>query len=193
MQRIVLASGNQGKLTELNLMLQPLGWDVVSQNDLGVEDVEETGLSFIENALLKARNAALQTGLPSLADDSGVAVDALAGAPGIYSARYSGFGDTANNEKLLRELQSVNDRAAQFICVLALVKHAKDPIPVICQGVWSGQILEEPTGVGGFGYDPIFKPDDCQCSAAQLAPAEKSAISHRGLAMQQLLAQISPR
>ncbi|BFM05273.1 RdgB/HAM1 family non-canonical purine NTP pyrophosphatase [Halioxenophilus aromaticivorans] len=188
---MVLASGNLGKLKELRTMVQPLGWDVVSQNDLGVAEVEETGLSFVENALLKARNAAAQTGLPSLADDSGLAVDALGGAPGIYSARYSGLGDAANNEKLLRELNGVANRRAQFICALALVKHAKDPVPLICLGQWSGEILTAPQGEQGFGYDPIFKPDDCDCSSAQLSPERKSARSHRGLAMQQLLQQIA--
>lgn len=193
MQRIVLASGNQGKLNELRLLLQPLGWDVVSQKELGVVEAEETGLTFVENAILKARNAALQTGLPSLADDSGLSIEALAGAPGIYSARYSGMGDLANNEKVLRELTGVENRRAQFICVLALVKHAKDPVPLICQGHWRGEILTSPEGRQGFGYDPIFKPDQCQVSAANLAPEEKSAISHRGLAMGQLLDQLSDR
>lgn len=191
MQRIVLASGNAGKLKELRVMVQPLGWDVVSQNELGVVEAEETGLSFVENALLKARNAAAQTGLPSLADDSGLAVDALGGAPGIYSARYSGLGDAANNEKLLREMTGVSNRKAQFICALALVKHAKDPVPLICVGQWRGVILEAPEGQGGFGYDPVFKPDDCHCSSAQLTPEQKSARSHRGLAMQQLMEQLT--
>ncbi len=191
MQRIVLASGNAGKVKELRAMVQPLGWDVVSQNELGVVEAEETGLSFVENALLKARNAAAQTGLPSLADDSGLAVDALGGAPGIYSARYSGFGDAANNEKLLREMQGVSDRRGQFICALALVKHAKDPVPLICVGQWHGTILTVPQGDQGFGYDPIFQPNDCEGSSAQLTPEQKSARSHRGRAMQQLMEQLA--
>lgn len=191
MQRIVVASGNPGKLRELTRLLQPLGLEVVAQNSLAVTEIEETGLSFVENALLKARNAARQTGLPSLADDSGLSVAALNGAPGIYSARYSGEGDDGNNRKLLLEMAGVADRRAEFICALALVRHAEDPVPIICEGHWRGTIVTEPRGAQGFGYDPIFQPDDCDCSAASLSRAEKSTRSHRGRAMQLLLARLN--
>lgn len=190
MQRLVLASGNAGKLKELRALLAPLGFDVVAQNELAVEEADETGLSFIENALLKARNAARQTGLPALADDSGLAVDALAGAPGIYSARYSGGGDQANNQKLLAAMQDQTNRSAQFICALAFVRHEQDPVPLMSIGRWRGQILLEPMGEQGFGYDPVFQPEGLSVSAACLTREQKSAQSHRGRALADLVQQL---
>ena len=186
-QRLVLASGNAGKLKELQALLAPLAIEVVAQSELGVVEAEETGLSFIENALLKARNAAAQTGLPALADDSGLAVDALGGAPGIYSARYSGGTDADNNAKLLRELATENNRQAKFICALALVRHKGDPVPLLSIGQWPGQILEQAQGEQGFGYDPVFQPEAMSCSAADLSREQKSAVSHRGRALAQML------
>lgn len=191
MQKLVLASGNAGKLKELQRLLTPLAIEVVAQTELGVIEAPETGLTFVENAILKARNASQQTGLPALADDSGLAVDALGGAPGIYSARYSGEGDVANNEKLLQALNGIDERGAAFICALALLKHPQDPTPLICQGQWRGQIAVQLSGSGGFGYDPLFKPDDCDCTSAELAPDQKAQLSHRGRAMTQLIAELS--
>jgi len=195
MQRIVLASSNPGKLAEFNLLLADSGFEVVTQASLGVDDAEETGLSFVENALLKARHAARATGLPALADDSGLCVDHLRGAPGLYSARYAGtHGDNAaNNAKLLRELDGVppEKRGAFFICVLALIQHADDPAPLIAEGRWHGRVLGEPRGVQGFGYDPLFVADGQSASAAELDPALKSRISHRGQALARLRAQLA--
>lgn len=195
MQRIVLASSNPGKLAEFNLLLADSGFDVVTQDSLGVDDAEETGLSFVENALLKARHAARATGLPALADDSGLCVDYLRGAPGLYSARYAGqHGDNvANNARLLRELGGVphEKRRAFFICVLALIQHAEDPAPLIAEGRWHGHVLGETRGVKGFGYDPLFVADGQTASAAELDPALKSRISHRGQALTQLQAQLA--
>ncbi len=194
MQRIVLASSNPGKLAEFNRLLADSGFEVVTQASLGVDDAEETGLSFVENALLKARHAARATGLPALADDSGLCVDYLRGAPGLYSARYAGtHGDNAaNNAKLLRELAGVppEKRGAFFICVLALIQHADDPAPVITEGRWHGRVLGETRGVHGFGYDPLFVADGQTASAAELDPALKSRISHRGQALVKLRAQL---
>lgn len=194
MQQIVLASGNQKKLVELKQLVEPLGFGVLAQTELGVPDAVEDGLSFIENALIKARHCARITGLPALADDSGLAVDALGGAPGIYSARFAGepSNDAANNALLLQKLAGVpvEARGAAFYCVLALVRHADDPVPVICQGQWRGRILEAPQGEHGFGYDPLFWVESEQCSSAELLAARKNAISHRGLAMQQLRVQL---
>ena len=191
MKKIVLATGNKGKVAELQDLLAPQAWQLVAQTELAVADAEETGLSFIENAILKARHAAQQTGLPALADDSGLAVDALGGAPGIYSARYAGHGasDAANIEKLLAALAEVPtaERQASFHCVLAFMRHAEDPCPLVCHGQWRGTITTQPMGEQGFGYDPIFWLNDLQCTAAQLAPAQKRALSHRGQALQQLL------
>lgn len=195
MKTLVLATGNKGKVTELASLLQPFGFDVVPQTQLGVPDADETGLSFIENAILKARHAAALTGKPALADDSGLAVDALGGAPGIYSARFAGDhgNDQANIDLLLQKLADVapNERSAQFHCVLALVRHANDPTPVIAHGVWHGEICTSPLGDGGFGYDPIFYIADLGKTAAQLSKAEKAAISHRGQALQRLTAQLA--
>lgn len=182
---LVLASHNAGKLKELQAMLG----DAVRVRSVGeFSDVEpeETGLSFVENAILKARNAARLSGLPALADDSGLAVDALGGAPGIYSARYAdGQGDAANNAKLLDALREVPDaeRGAQFVCALALVRHADDPLPIICEGLWPGSILHAARGDQGFGYDPLFWVPERGCSSAELPSAEKNRISHRARAM----------
>lgn len=188
MKTLVLASHNAGKLKELQAMLGDR-FQVRSVAEFSSEAPDETGLSFIENAILKARHAARVSGLPALADDSGLAVDYLGGAPGIHSARYSGTGDdAANNAKLLQVLQDVPDeqRGAQFVCALALVQHAKDPLPVVCEGLWRGRILHAPQGEHGFGYDPLFWVEQHGCSSAELAPEVKNAISHRALAMEQL-------
>ncbi|MBN3562343.1 RdgB/HAM1 family non-canonical purine NTP pyrophosphatase [Aliamphritea spongicola] len=192
-QKIVLASGNQGKLREFNQVLGELGVEVVPQSEFNVEDAEETGLSFVENAIIKARHACEITGLPALADDSGLEVDALLGAPGIYSARFAGPGatDADNNQKLLQQL-AVRDepRTARFRCVLVYMRHAKDPTPLICQGSWEGEILRKPSGDNGFGYDPLFYIPELDKASAQLAPAEKNSLSHRGKAVRQLIENI---
>lgn len=185
---LVLASHNAGKLKELQAMLGDRV-RVRSVGEFSQVEPEETGLSFVENAILKARNAARLSGLPALADDSGLAVDALGGAPGIYSARYAdGQGDAANNAKLLDTLRDIPDaeRTAQFVCVLALVRHADDPLPILCEGLWPGRILHAAQGEHGFGYDPLFQPNGETVSAAELAPAEKNQRSHRARAMAQL-------
>ncbi|WP_413042969.1 RdgB/HAM1 family non-canonical purine NTP pyrophosphatase [Pseudomonas sp. YJ42] len=182
---LVLASHNAGKLKELQAMLG----DTVRVRPIGEftdEEPEETGLSFVENAILKARNAARVSGLPALADDSGLAVDHLGGAPGIYSARYAdGQGDAANNAKLLDALRNVPDaeRGAQFVCALALVRHAEDPLPIICEGLWHGRILHAAQGEHGFGYDPLFWVPERNCSSAEMTPADKNQLSHRARAM----------
>ena len=193
MAKLVLASGNKGKLREFAQMLAPLGWDVEAQGTHGVPDIEETGLSFVENAILKARNCCEHTGLPSLADDSGIEVDALNGEPGIYSARFAGPGanDAINNAELLRRLDGIDLRSARYHCVLVFMRHASDPVPLICHASWEGTILEAPRGDGGFGYDPLFWLNDQQCTAAELDSAIKNSLSHRGRAMQQLLQALS--
>jgi XTP/dITP diphosphohydrolase len=197
MQRIVLASSNQGKLVEFNEMLADSGFEVITQGSLGISDADETGLTFVENALLKARHAALASGLPALADDSGLCVDHLHGAPGLYSARYSGgHGDAAaNNAKLLKELDGVPecDRGAFFICVLVLLQHADDPAPLIAEGRWHGRILNEGRGTGGFGYNPVFLPEGCSESVAEMDAALKNKLSHRGQALAKLHAQLAER
>lgn len=191
MKQLVLASGNAGKLAEFNRLLAQTGIEVVSQASLGVDDAEETGLSFVENALLKARHASRLTGLPALADDSGLCVDALGGAPGLYSARYAGsHGDhAANIAKLLAELDGlpIEQRAAHFHCTLVVVRHPGDPDPLIAQGRWHGQILTATRGAGGFGYDPVFGDPASGLSAAELSPEAKNAVSHRGLALARLI------
>ena len=191
MQKVVLATGNAGKVRELASLLEDFGLDIVAQTELGVESAEETGLTFIENAILKARHAAQITGLPAIADDSGLAVDALGGAPGIYSARYAGVdaSDQQNLEKLLDALQDVPDdqRQAQFHCVLVYLRHAEDPTPLVCPGSWPGVNAREAAGHGGFGYDPIFFVPSEGKTAAELSREEKSAISHRGQALKLLL------
>lgn len=192
--KVVLASGNQGKLKELGAMLGELEFSLVAQSELGIASPPETGLTFAENALIKARYAAQESGLPALADDSGIAVEALNGAPGIYSARYAGddASDTDNVQKLLSAMQSVPDgqRAAAFHCVLVYLAHANDPTPLIAHGIWRGQLLHSVRGEGGFGYDPVFWVPDHACSAAELPRAEKNRISHRGRALVSLLEQL---
>jgi len=192
-ERIVLASGNAGKIREFNQMLTDFDVEVLPQDQFLTTEVTETGLTFVENALLKARFASQKSGLPAFADDSGLAVDALKGAPGLYSARFAGIekNDLANNQLLLEKLQGVPhaQRTARFICVIVLLRHAADPIPLICQGVWEGYVLESPRGDNGFGYDPLFYVPSQQCSAAQLAPEIKNQLSHRGRALRQLREQ----
>jgi XTP/dITP diphosphohydrolase len=191
---VVLASGNRGKLGEFRALLAATGLDIVPQSALDVPEAEETGLSFVENAILKARNAARHTGLPALADDSGLEVDALRGAPGIYSARFAGpdADDAANNRRLLDLLQEIPlaHRTARFRCALVYLRHAEDPAPLICQGTWEGQVLDAPRGAAGFGYDPLFWLPEHGRTAAELPAAEKNRISHRGQAMAQLLAAL---
>ncbi len=190
----VLASGNAGKLEELRALLAPLALEVTAQGEYGVPDVAEDGIAFVDNALIKARHAAAHTGLPAIADDSGLAVDALAGAPGIHSARYAGVhgNDEANNSKLLAALDGLadNDRGAAFHCCVVATRHAEDPAPVVCQGVWRGRVLRTLRGEGGFGYDPLFWVDSEQASAAELDAVRKNQISHRGQAMAQLLVRL---
>ena len=197
MTRIVLASSNRGKLAEFGALLADSGLELVPQTALGVQDIEETGLSFVENALLKARHAARITGLPALADDSGLCVAHLHGTPGLYSARYAGVhGDAAaNNAKLLRELEGVPaaQRGAFFLCVLVLLQHADDPAPLVAEGRWHGRVLTGQRGTRGFGYDPLFLPDGQTASAAELEPALKNRLSHRGQALAQLHAQLTAR
>ena len=187
MRKIVLATGNPGKVREFGALLAEFELEIVPQSVFDVPEAEETGLTFAENALLKARNAALYTGLPALADDSGLAVDALGGAPGIFSARYAGVGagDRANIAKLLAELNGVpaERRTARFACALALLHYPTDPTPLICQGSWEGVILTEPRGAGGFGYDPVFFVPGEKGTAAELEPALKNRLSHRGQAL----------
>ena len=186
MKQLVLASNNAKKLKELDALLAPLGYTLIPQGELSIPEAEEPHPTFIENALAKARHAAQVSGLPALADDSGLAVDALGGAPGIYSARYAdGQGDAANNAKLLDVLKAVPDseRGAQFVCALALVRHAADPLPILCEGLWHGRILHEARGAQGFGYDPLFWVAERNCSSAELPATEKNQLSHRARAM----------
>lgn len=198
---VVLASGNKGKLKELSRILAPLGLELRAQGEFGVPEVAETGLSFVENALLKARAAAAHTGLPAIADDSGLEVDALQGAPGIYSARYAssdyegeGEGDAANNRKLLAALDGLprEQRRARFQCVLVHLRHASDPTPLIAQGSWEGYVLEAPRGEQGFGYDPLFYVPEHDCSAAELERELKNRISHRAKACARLAEALQP-
>ncbi|MGH8152914.1 MAG: RdgB/HAM1 family non-canonical purine NTP pyrophosphatase [Rhodanobacteraceae bacterium] len=197
-RRIILASGNRGKLMELRGMFDGTGIELIAQSELGIGDVEEIGLTFVENAILKARHAASASGLPTLADDSGLCVDALRGAPGLYSARYAGVhGDSAaNNARLLHELEAVPDekRGAYFVCVLALLQSSDDPDPIIAEGRWFGTILRAPRGTCGFGYDPVFLPNDGDgASAGELDPALKNRISHRGQALARLRNMLGTR
>lgn len=189
---VVLASGNRGKLLELGNLLDGLGITLLSQADFNVIEAEETGLSFIENAILKARNAARQSGHAALADDSGLCVDALGGAPGIYSARYAGekAQDADNNLKLLDALQGESNRKAHFHCALAFVRHADDPAPIVAEGLWQGDILDAPRGTNGFGYDPLFYINDLNLCSAELSKEQKNQLSHRALALAQLLPRL---
>ena len=192
MKKLVLASNNAKKMKELNALLAPLGFEVIPQGQLGIPEAEEPHCTFVENALAKARHAAQLSGLPALADDSGLCVAALGGAPGVYSARYAGEpkSDARNNAKLLADLASQNDRRAHFACVLVLVRAADDPQPIIAEGEWHGEILTVQRGADGFGYDPLFYvPTHCQ-TAAELDGAIKNQLSHRGLAMQKLISRL---
>lgn len=193
-ETIVLASNNAGKVREIERLLAEARIHIRPQGEYGLPEVEETGLSFVENAILKARQAARHSGLPAIADDSGLEVDALRGAPGLYSARYAGPGatDAANLEKLLADLADVpeSERTARFQCLLVYLRHAEDPTPLICQGTWEGRILFEPRGTNGFGYDPIFFVPTHGCSSAELDPDTKNQLSHRGQALRRLREQL---
>lgn len=193
-KRLVIASNNRGKIAELEALLAPLNLRPVAQGELGVTEAEEPAVTFVENAIIKARHAARVTGLPTLADDSGLAVDALGGRPGVRSARFAGDGatDQQNLDALLAALEGVaeQDRTAQFHCVLVYLRHAEDPTPIICHGRWPGRILEQAQGEGGFGYDPIFLAPETNTSAAELTREEKAGISHRGRALAMLLEQL---
>ena len=193
MKKLVIASNNPGKLREFQFLLQPLGIEVLTQAQLGIEEVEEPHNTFIENALVKARHVSRLSGLPALADDSGICVDALNGAPGVLSARYGGDNpksDQRNNEKLLQDMQGVADRRAHYYCVLVLLHHADDPQPLIAEGEWHGEIALQPGGDGGFGYDPLFWLPEFGKTSAQLEREQKHAISHRGKALRALLEKL---
>ncbi|EEX42764.1 XTP/dITP diphosphatase [Vibrio furnissii] len=194
MKKIVLATGNQGKVREMADLLADFGFDVVAQSEFNVSEVAETGTTFIENAIIKARHAAKETGLPAIADDSGLEVDALDGAPGVYSARYAGehATDQQNLTKLLDAMKDVPEaqRTARFHCVLVLMRHENDPTPLVCHGTWEGRILTEAHGSNGFGYDPIFFVPEDNCASAQLEPARKKQLSHRGQALKKLFQAI---
>ena len=191
MEKVVLATGNKKKVEELNALLADLDYAVVPQSEFNVESVPETGTTFVENAIIKARHAARVTGLLAIADDSGIEVDALLGRPGVYSARYAGedASDEDNLEKLLEDMNGVPAvlRSARYWCVLVYMRHADDPTPIICQASWEGSLATEPTGENGFGYDPIFNVPDLDCTAAELDPATKNSLSHRGKALAQLV------
>ncbi len=194
-EKIVLASNNAGKVREINQLLASQQIQVVPQKEFDIPDAVEDGLSFVENAIKKARHAARLSGLPTIADDSGIEVDALQGAPGIYSARYAGEGasDQANLEKLLEQMKDVSEaeRSARFQCLMVYMHHADDPTPIICQGTWEGRILHAPAGDNGFGYDPIFFVPTHDCSSAQLPAEVKNSLSHRGQALRKLLDELS--
>lgn len=194
-QRIVLATGNVGKVREISQLLQGLKIDVLPQSEFDVPEIEETGKSFIENALLKARNAAHHTGLPAIADDSGIAVDALGGKPGIYSARFAGSGasDADNLEKLISMIEpfAPEQRSARFICSMVYLRHADDPTPVIAEGIWEGMIVTSAKGENGFGYDPVFYVPSHQCTSAELPATQKNKLSHRGQALSMLLERLA--
>ncbi len=194
-QRIVLASNNAGKVREIAQLLAGKALEVVPQSVFEVPEAEETGLTFVENAIIKARNACAHSGLPAIADDSGLEVDALNGEPGIYSARYAGpeAGDADNNARLLARLAGVPEaaRTARFQCLMVYMRHEKDPTPIICQGTWEGRILEHPRGENGFGYDPLFFVPERNCTAAELPAEVKNALSHRGKALRCLVERLS--
>jgi XTP/dITP diphosphohydrolase len=194
MRRIVLATGNLGKVKEINELLAGHELEVIPQSAFGVAEAEETGLSFVENAIIKARNAAAHTGLPAIADDSGLEVDALEGAPGVFSSRYAGkdASDRDNVEKLLADLAAVPEegRSARFQCLMVYLRHARDATPLICQGTWEGRVLFAPRGSNGFGYDPVFYVPTHDGSAAELPPTVKNHLSHRGQALRKLIARL---
>lgn len=192
-KRLVLASGNLGKLAEFNRFLQPLGFDLCTQTELGISEADEPYLTFIENALTKARHVARQSGLPALADDSGICVPALGGAPGVLSARYAGEpkSDQANNAKLVADLRAHSNKSAYYYCALVYIRSADDPQPVIAEGRWDGEIIDTARGQGGFGYDPHFWLASLGKTAAELEPVEKNQLSHRGQALRQLVAKLS--
>jgi XTP/dITP diphosphohydrolase len=192
MDRLVLASGNAGKLREFRRLLEPLGIAVTAQAELGITDVDEPHVTFVENALAKARHASAQSGLPALADDSGVCVDALGGAPGVHSARFAGEprSDDRNNAALVAALRGVADRRAHYACVLVLVRRADDPEPIIAEGRWDGRIVDAPRGNGGFGYDPHFEDVETGLTGAELPLSRKNALSHRGQAMRALIEKL---
>lgn len=193
LQKLVLASNNAGKLNEFQCMLAPLGIEVLTQGQLKIAEAEEPHVTFIENALAKARHVSRQSGLPALADDSGICVDILNGAPGVHSARYAGDSprsDSRNNEKLLQEMRGISERKAHYYCVLVLVRYADDPQPLVAEGVWQGEIAHEPRGEGGFGYDPVFWVPALGKTSAELTREEKGKFSHRTQAMQYLLERL---
>ncbi len=191
--RVVLASNNIGKLQEFRRLLEPLGLEVIPQADLGIAEADEPHVTFIENALTKARHASLQSRLPALADDSGVCVDALGGAPGVYSARYAGDpkSDARNNAALIAALHGIANRNSHYYCVLALVRQAEDPQPIIAEGIWHGTIIDVPRGSGGFGYDPYFEDAVTGLTGAELPLARKNELSHRGKALRTLIARLA--
>ncbi len=193
--KLVVASNNPGKLREFGEMLAPLGWETLPQKELGVSECEEPHGTFVENALAKARHASACTGLPALADDSGLCVHALGGAPGVYSARFAGEpkSDERNNQKLVADLAGQADRRAHYVCVLVFVRHADDPQPVIAEGEWHGEIVDQPRGQGGFGYDPYFFLPESGATAAELDAAEKNRRSHRGQALAQFVDRLKTR
>ena len=195
--KVVLATGNAGKLREMRALLSPLSIDVVAQSDFNTPSAVEDGLSFVENALIKARNASLHCGLPAIADDSGLEVDALNGAPGIYSARFAGenASDEENFRKLLHDMSGVAkpQRTARFRCAMVFLRHAEHPSPIICEGTWEGRIMETADGENGFGYDPVFFVPERNCSSAQLSAAEKNALSHRGQASRKMVEILATR
>lgn len=193
-QQIVLATGNKGKVREITQMLAEYPYEIIPQSNFNIPEVAETGLTFVENAIIKARHAAKIAGLPAIADDSGIEIDSLNGAPGIYSSRYAGIhaSDRENLQKVLSDIESVADaqRTARFQCVMVMMQHADDATPIICHGTWEGTLLRQPVGENGFGYDPIFWLEQQQCSSAQLDPYLKDQLSHRGKALRQLVNQL---
>ena len=195
MQKLVLASNNAGKLREFQALLAPMNFEVIPQGQLGIPASEEPYDTFVENALVKARHASKASGMPALADDSGICVNALGGQPGVYSARYAGepADDAANNQKLIAALSHMEDRAAHYVCALVMVQHANDPEPLIVQTRWHGLFQDEAVGLNGFGYDPHFFLPDLKLTAAQLAPEQKNRISHRGQALRELISQLQDR